>query len=349
MANEPGRRPWSKQVLVKVIASALGSGSLQPRRLVEAKLIRIPSGESHGPVEPRPQPIDRPLTDLGNDERLLGQADGTVRYDYAFNTWLCFNGKYFKRDEDGEINRLAKITVRGIALEAAEFSRQAMELRTRASAAEATDAEKKDLFARAEKAEKKARAISNHALNSERATAIGNMIKLASVEQGTPISQDDLDVDPWLLNLDNCVYDLKSGRALPHSREHLITKTCGSKHYPVWFDPKATCERWLKFLAEVFPGEYAAIIPFLRRAIGYSLTGLTREECLFLMTGDGRNGKGSILNTLMALLGDYGGTAAFSTFLAQKDDSRPREDIASMVGKRFISAQETKKEASLVC
>jgi putative DNA primase/helicase len=134
---------------------------------------------------------------------------------------------------------------------------------------------------------------------------------------------------------------------LPHSREHLITKTCGSKHYPVWFDPKATCERWLKFLAEVFPGEYAAIIPFLRRAIGYSLTGLTREECLFLMTGDGRNGKGSILNTLMALLGDYGGTAAFSTFLAQKDDSRPREDIASMVGKRFISAQETKKEASL--
>jgi putative DNA primase/helicase len=82
-------------------------------------------------------------------------------------------------------------------------------------------------------------------------------------------------------------------------------------------------------------------------AAGYSLTADTREECLFLLHGTGRNGKGTYLKLLAAILGEYAGTADFSTFVATRDDRAPRDDVANMHGKRFIAAQESREGAAL--
>jgi phage/plasmid-associated DNA primase len=43
----------------------------------------------------------------------------------------------------------------------------------------------------------------------------------------------------------------------------------------------------------------------LQRAVGYSLTGDTSEEVLFILDGVGANGKSTFLETVRALLGDY--------------------------------------------
>lgn len=134
--------------------------------------------------------------------------------------------------------------------------------------------------------------------------------------------------------MQNGFLNLRTGELLPPSRERLITKLA-----PVRYDPSAKCPTWLAFLQSVFPAPYDDVLPFLKRALGYSLTGSTSEECFFVLYGTGRNGKGTLVKTIAALLGDYAGTADFSTFIQRRDDGSPREDIAAMPGKYFIAAQ----------
>src|ERR1039458_5355848 len=88
----------------------------------------------------------------------------------------------------------------------------------------------------------------------------------------------------------------------------------------------------------------AAVYPAGR---GILPAGNTREECLFLLYGIGRNGKGTFIKTLTEMLGDYAGTADFSTFVQRTGDGGPRDDIANMKGRHMVSAQESREGASL--
>jgi putative DNA primase/helicase len=118
------------------------------------------------------------------------------------------------------------------------------------------------------------------------------------------------------------------------------------KMAPVRFDPKAKCPRWEQFLREVFEA-HPDVIPFLQRAVGYSLTGDVREECFFLLWGKGMNGKGTFLGTLMALLGDYAMAFDIRTLALRKIDADgPSEGIARLRGRRFVKAEEPRDEFS---
>jgi putative DNA primase/helicase len=82
------------------------------------------------------------------------------------------------------------------------------------------------------------------------------------------------------------------------------------------------------------------VIDFLWKASGYSLTGNTKEDCLFLLYGTGANGKSTFLSILRALLADYSKQAAFSTFLHQERET-VRNDLADLAGVRLVVASET--------
>jgi len=88
------------------------------------------------------------------------------------------------------------------------------------------------------------------------------------------------------------------------------------------------------------------VISFVHRAIGYSLTGVTTEQCLFMPYGIGANGKGTFTNTLGAVLGDYAYTMPFSTVELYQRSAIPN-DLAALVGRRFVSASETTDGARL--
>src|SRR5207253_11419144 len=84
------------------------------------------------------------------------------------------------------------------------------------------------------------------------------------------------------------------------------------------------------------------LITFLQRAIGYSLTGETREQCLFVLHGSGSNGKSTFLELLQALLEDYAQSTPSATLLA-KDPHRHEgipNDIARLRGARLVTAVE---------
>jgi putative DNA primase/helicase len=153
---------------------------------------------------------------------------------------------------------------------------------------------------------------------------------------------EDFDQDDYLLGCGNGIIDLRTQEFRPGRREDML-----SQRTSVYWAPDAQCPVWLKFLAEVFP-DRPALVKFIQIAIGYSLTSLTREEVFFILYGRGRNGKGTFLGTLLAVLGDYACNTEFSTLIVDRDGGKaPRNDIAALAGKRFVAAQESREGAHL--
>ena len=104
--------------------------------------------------------------------------------------------------------------------------------------------------------------------------------------------------------------------------------------------------RFLRFLEEVFDAD-KELINFVQKAVGYSLTGVTVEQVLFILYGTGANGKSKFLTVLDNLLGDYGLTTPSSTFKDNPYHDGIPNDIARMAGARFVKSIEVKEMAKL--
>lgn len=251
-----------------------------------------------------PELFHRHLTDLGNAHRLVAQHRDDIRYNCISGKWLLFDGIRWIEDVRGNIYQKAKLTVKGIYDEAA----QALDKSTRKELAE-------------------------HAIKSESKQRLEAMIALAKTEQGIAITANELDSDPWKLNVLNGTIDLKKGELLHHNREDLITKLA-----PVEYDPEAPFPQWSKFLNTIMAGN-RNIIDFLQLAHGYSLTGDTREQVIIIEHGGGANGKSTKQDIIREILGDYAKTTSFNTFLARNGEAT-RNDLAALSGTRFVSASE---------
>jgi len=138
-----------------------------------------------------------------------------------------------------------------------------------------------------------------------------------------------------LLGIANGIVDLKTGERREAIRTDYITKFS-----PVEFDPHATCPRFERFVAEVFSGD-EGLIEFIQKAIGYSLTGSVGEQCLFACYGDGRNGKSTLLEVILHVLGDYGVDLPFSS-LEAKQSASPGEGV-NLPGTRFAKSVEVRE------
>jgi len=240
-------------------------------------------------------------TDTGNAERLVFHHGEELRYCYQLGKWLIWNGKHWEVDDSGEIYRKAKDTVRRIGAEAMQIYD-----------------------------ETERRAMLKWAITSESRTRQRDMITLA--ESHLPVAQDQLDTDPWLLNVQNGILDLRIGKLLPHRREQMITKIC-----PVAYRD-TTSEIWESFLKRVLPDP--EVRAFVQRAVGYSLTGDCGEEVLFFLYGTGRNGKSKFIEAIQYVMDDYASTTRPEVFMEKKHDTIPVE-LAALKGVRFTSTVET--------
>ncbi|TAJ12292.1 MAG: hypothetical protein EPO68_13790, partial [Planctomycetota bacterium] len=152
----------------------------------------------------------------------------------------------------------------------------------------------------------------------------------------------ELDADAWRLNVANGTIDLRSGELHPHAREHLCTKIA-----EVEFDPAARNAQLDEFIRAATRGddEYAAHI---WRLIGYTLVGEKRDDVVILLLGPGNTGKTTLLEALLAALGDYGTVIAFEVLLLQqRAGSSPTPELAKLRGMRFVKAAEAPERAEL--
>lgn len=168
--------------------------------------------------------------------------------------------------------------------------------------------------------------------------SFGRLSVMTRVAQSmVTIEPDDLDPDPFLLNVQNGTLDLRTGELRPARQDDLITKVA-----PVVFDPAATCPTWERFLHRIMDGS-ETLVSFLRRVVGYSLTGSVSEECCFVLFGHGRNGKSTFIETLASMLGsDFARKLPSELLLdaAKPNSGGPTPELARLKGARFAFASE---------
>lgn len=154
----------------------------------------------------------------------------------------------------------------------------------------------------------------------------------------------DFDNDPYLLNCLNGTLNLKNGEFHEHSSADNITKLAH-----VEYRPDVRCARWEQFVAEITCDD-KELARYIQKALGYALTGDTRYECFFILYGaTSRNGKGTLCETYMCMIGDYGRAASPDSIAQRKftDSRSPSEDIARLAGARFVNMSEPDKKMTL--
>lgn len=180
------------------------------------------------------------------------------------------------------------------------------------------------------------RAMLLHALKSQAATRLTAMIQLASSEIEVVLQPSMLDADPNLLGVQNGVINLNTGEFRAASREDYVTKFTG-----VSYDPDAKCPNWNAFLKKIVTDD--ELIKYLGRVVGYTLTGNTVEEVMFVLHGLGANGKSTFRETIFALLGDYAVGADASMLVTNKRAGGATPDLARLNGRRLVTVNETQQ------
>jgi len=251
--------------------------------------------------------LEERCSDLGNARRFARFLGIDLRYVHAWGRWLVWDETRWAADLTGEVERRGKLVVESIATEAA--------LETNPD---------------------RRHALLKHALVSEGARAIRNMIDLARSERGIAVPPDVFDRDPFLLNVANGTLDLRTGALRPHQRADGITKLA-----PIVYDPAAACPTFDDFLVRILGGR-RSMIDYIQRLVGYTLTGDVREQCFFLLHGPGANGKSTLMQTIADLLADYAATVAPETLLAHKHDAGLiLNDLSTLQGARYVVAVES--------
>ncbi|AFU62862.1 phage/plasmid primase, P4 family [Acidithiobacillus caldus] len=167
-------------------------------------------------------------------------------------------------------------------------------------------------------------------------STVGGVERLARTDRRHAATPDEWDADPWLLNTQGGVVDLRTGRMRPHDRADRMTKIA-----PATLVPGSACPTWIRFLEQVTGGD-AELQAYLQRMVGYCLTGSTAEHALFFLYGTGANGKSVFVNTLATILGDYAANAPMDTFMEARGDRHPT-DLAGLRGARLVTATETEQ------
>ncbi len=188
--------------------------------------------------------------------------------------------------------------------------------------------------AEAEPDPERRRSLLRYFRSAESARKIRAVGDLARSEPTIAASPDVFADKPWLLNVANGTLNLQSGILQDHSRGDYLRQILD-----VPYDPDAEAPRWGAFLREIFAGDQA-VIDYLQRAIGYALTGITRNERLFVLWGAGANGKSTLIETLLAVLGPYAIMAERDLLLNRKWESHPT-GLADLEGRRLAVTVET--------
>ena len=247
------------------------------------------------------------LTDMGNAERFVREQGDSVRYCYPWRRWLVWDGQRWKIDDNGQLRRLAKNTVRSIYHEAAFASGQ-----------------------------EERQAIARWAQTSERADRVNAMLKMAECEEEIPIAIDELDSQPWLFNCANGTLDLETCELRRHNRGDFLTKMAPVE-YP---SEEVNCPLWLAFLNRVFDSD-RELISYVKRILALSLVGQVFEHVLPIFYGTGANGKSVLIETWLRVLGpDYGIKAPHDLLMLKRNDTHPTER-ADLFGKRFVAVVES--------
>jgi P4 family phage/plasmid primase-like protien len=222
----------------------------------------------------------------------------------VWGRWLIWNGDRWIKDESLAVQDQVRQTLRHIANEV-----------------------QNDQSIKPDKRARQADKISSF-------KSVQNVERMARTYRQVATHPDEWDADLWALNTPGGVVDLRTGDVRPHTVADRFTKITAVA-------PGGECPTWLQFLDRATGGD-KQLQGFLKRMCGYALTGEVREHALFFVYGTGGNGKGTFLNTITHIMGDYQRVSGAETFTESPGD-RHTTELARLQGSRLVTAQETEE------
>jgi len=247
----------------------------------------------------------RSLSDTGNGRRLIDSFGQALRYTPGLG-WFTWSNGFWKPDKESlEIQEISKKLGSLIASETNRY--------------EDTE-DKTKIIQWAAQAKSEARLKS----------AISN----ANSDPRIRVDVEKWDQDPYLIGVTNGVVDLRTGELLQGRPDLYITKRA-----PVAYTRGMTNMRWQQFLDFATDGD-KEFQDWIQRAAGYSLTGLSRYDILFLVYGPAGSGKNTLVEAIVKCLGSS--QYAFpldSSILAMDGGSSRSTDLyhwAEMRGRRMV-------------
>jgi putative DNA primase/helicase len=242
--------------------------------------------------------------DTWNAAQLIDRNGHHIRYVKGWG-WLVYDGKRWERDADDAVVELVKETI------TAEF---------------ALVGEMKDSGDR--------KRLTLHLSRSLDYRRLVDAANAARSDRRVRMRPEQFDQRPWLFNCQNGTLDLQSGQLFDHDPKDYITQVAACD-----YDPDAQSDEWERFMDWVTVGR-ADLREYIQRALGYALTGLTREKAFWFAYGpQGDNGKTTLLEAVLHAVGDYGCSVGVETLLGGREGS-VSNDLAALNGKRFAIASE---------
>jgi putative DNA primase/helicase len=177
-----------------------------------------------------------------------------------------------------------------------------------------------------------AKTVANLRLRQLLSTARTRASVVSLAKEQLVVLVEQWNADPWLLGTPGGIVDLRTGALRPAAPEDYVTMATVAA-------PGGDCPLWKKTIKQIC-GENDDLVGFLQRFFGYCLTGLTREEKLLFFLGDGGNGKGTVIETVASVMGDYAVVVAMTTLIQTRHQEHPTE-IAKLFKARLAVASET--------
>lgn len=174
--------------------------------------------------------------------------------------------------------------------------------------------------------------------------AIDSLIKYSRSDPSVATRSDQFNTTPWTTGCMNGTMDLKQMELLTAKPEHAIRN-----QVTVAYNPHAKCPRWVQHLLETHPHR-PEVAKFLQRWFGYCLTGEVSEQKMVIFYGSGKNGKSTIVDTILRIMGSYAGVAAKSLLLSSPkgdDPTAANPAFTALRGKRMVALSETDTDVKI--
>ena len=246
------------------------------------------------------------LNDTGNAHRFCDEYSGEVKYNVDNKMWMIWNGTNWQFDYFNNIKNLAEVLIEEMKMECFRLT---------------------DLDEQKRRLKNVDRLLNKNGKD--------NMLSEAQHLSMIPVNNDMFDKNDFYFNCENGVINLRNGNLIEHNKNLLLNKISSanlSHKKPVKF---------LNFLYDIFENN-EELIHYLHKAFGYSLTGSCEEQCMFILQGDGNDGKSLLLQIIQEVIGDYSATSNPDLLLDKKYQSANLSEVARLKGIRFCVVNELK-------
>lgn len=296
----------------------------------QVDIIRGILGEDYTPPPPSPpaEPTAAPtrpkrpydLTDTGNGHRMRDLFGHKYRWVEDYKSWMRYDGVSWSKDNAHAVTQ------------AAEVSTELMY--------DQLDDMERDLDEADEKAAKKVEAFRKHIKNSRSDRGIKAAVSRFAGQRGIAVTPDAFDSKTNLITVQNGVLDLDTFELHGHDSSHMLTR-----EFRAPYVKDAACPKWTKFLEQVLPDP--EVRAYVQRAMGYTLLGEADRRVMFLLYGPSGTGKSQFTEALARVFGQFGQTAAASTFRKKHGNASATNDLHGLKGKRLITSSETSETSEL--